>query len=163
MDCDALELRAWIRLADERGLIATIDDFAALPKGVPTRIVPLEYSKFLLHEYPNKHPVPVQGARYTPADFFTPLLDTFTRTKRMANARLVFHDGNGGIARGLKPQVVGRLVFADGEICEQASIHSTRANRQAESGSGDGYSRYILWARLAGSDMPRVYNGPGYG
>jgi hypothetical protein len=157
----ALELCAWIALADERGLIATIDDFATLPRGLPVLIVPLECSKFLLHEYPGRYPKLAPATVHTPTDFFKPLRETFVRSGDLTDVTLRYHS-QGGIATRTKPQVTGRWTFADGKVCEAASIYSTRDNRQAEAGSGDGYTRFILWSRLEGADMPPMYNGPGY-
>jgi hypothetical protein len=155
-----LELRTWIELAHASGLVATIDDFAALPVNQPVVVIPLEHSKFLLHEYPDLYPSPVRNVPYEPATFFEPLRNTFTRSSDLLEVFLHYRDERGCVVRGKKPQVLGRLVFADGLACGSASIHSTREDRQAESGSGDGYARYIIWSRLADAKMPPVYNSP---
>jgi hypothetical protein len=161
-DADApLELRAWIELAAARGLIATVDDFAALPLGEDVHIVPLEYSKFLLHEYPERHPKPEAGVAYAPRVFFEPLCNAFARATELKDVRLVYHTP-GGVAEGMRPGLTGRLTMLGGQVCARAGIHSTRDDRHAESGSGDGYSRYVLWRRLADSGMPPVFNGPDY-
>jgi hypothetical protein len=160
-EVEVLELRTWIDAADKRGLIATIDDLAALPLNSPTLIVPLEYSKFLLHEWAERYPEPAQGVTCEPTVFFKPLCNTFTRLEDLSEASIPHHKGD-RVSIDMLPRLAGRLVFADGEVCERAGFRSTRNNRQAESGSGDGYSRWILWSRLEAAGMPSVYNGPDY-
>jgi hypothetical protein len=114
-----LELCNWIMLAERQGLLATIDEIGALPIGVAVKLVPPEYCKFLLHEYPDKHPTPPANVIVTCTKFFTSLCNSFTRLAGMTSAVKVYHSDD-GIKEGPLPNIVGQLVFADGAICERA-------------------------------------------
>jgi hypothetical protein len=153
----ALDINAWIRLADERGLIATIDDFAALPENVPVRLAPLEYSRFRLGDRAPIHPEPAPGCQLPPDEFFAPLSWMFRRTADMCLKPLWFHTPDGP-QESMKPMVVGDLVFDDGNLCNDAGIVAVGDNREASSGSGDGYSRYVMWPRLESAGMPLVFH-----
>lgn len=144
-----LELADWIRRADERGLIASIYDIAG--GGDPQSVVPLEWSQYcILDEDSAESSVLLENNPYPPAVFFGMFRVVLSDIGPLETRCLI---------RGCDREFPCVKVLYEGPRARPfpAGIRSTRDDRQAESGSGDGYTRYISWPCLEAAGMPPVY------
>jgi hypothetical protein len=159
-----MELAEWIQMADKKGLIATIDDFAALPKGKPIPVTSLDDCSFWLTEYPAKYPELLPNnncsgqsvTTYDPSFFFSPFRFEFTRTSGIETHVAPCYVNGEPIMQATPQLKSTHSVDRWTKKLYKMGIYSITANRQAASGSGDGWTRYILWSRLEASDMPSV-------
>jgi hypothetical protein len=156
MQMQALDITAWIRLADERGLVATIDEIANRPLKEPVKLVPLEFSRMLLRKRPHWYPDLDINVVYAPHIFFRPFCKQFVPTSRVDERQCPWDK-----ERPLL-QLIGMFVDNDGLVYTYETLHSSRKDRQAESEQphylfDDTYTRYILWSHLEEGRMPLVY------
>lgn len=154
----ALELRDWIAEAEERGLIATIDEIANIQLGHTVSLVPLEYTKFLLLQYPQRFAANLSdGTVHNPHNFFHQVYDLFIRTGPLST--LTVH------GRPNVPSVAGSYYDHNGHDNFHQPRHLIACDdvtRYAESGgSGDGFTRYMFLGSIP-AGMPQVFNDPGH-
>jgi len=159
---EPLGIERWINEASDRGLIVTLDGLASLPLGVMYWIVPLELSRFLLYQYPHRFPVPARGSVLAPPEFFAPLRMEFRRTSDIFREPQWALPSSAPLrsADSAPPCLTASIRHPDvayhQDQNEGGHFYTARRDRHAHSGSGDGWTRYIMWSVLAAAGMPPV-------
>lgn len=152
-EAKALELRDWIQRAAERKLIVTYAQAHEWKVNVTKKLVPLEYTRFILAEYPQSMPV-APGVEYDPRVFFQTMTRGFAPDGTFSSVTA----GNFETMTTREvPALCGVLTGAEftGPI-ESALIEADDGS--ACYGSGDGWTRYMEVDKL--SEMPKIYWQP---
>jgi hypothetical protein len=148
----ALSFKEWVALAEERKLLVTFTQVNEWKVGEAKKVVPVEYTRFMLIEYPDKIPV-APGVAYSAETFFLSRVRSVARdgkahmettvddweletTKEVLSIGVVLTGSDFG-ARAIES---GLIEAKDGSACN---------------GSGDGWTRYIEYEKL--SQMPPIY------
>ena len=147
----ALELYDWIARAESLGLLATIDELAALPLGEPVPMIAPEYTHFCLQMDPECVPGFDPRLARPPTEFFAALRGTFTR-------RGEFVDGSPGDPKAAYPCLRAERDLLGEEF--EMGVYACPPSRLAESGSGDGGTHYMLWGAVELGGLPDVYVNP---
>ncbi len=150
----ALELRQWIALAEKRGLTLTADAARKHPIGTKFDVTPLEYTKFVYHEYPKR--TIKKGRVYAPETFFKPMRHAL---ERLSDPKVEQVERITG--KHKEPTVEFRFYSHNTkDKAYEGSLSVEKGYPSLTGGSGDGFTSYMAWNKLA--KMPHVYNGPNY-
>jgi hypothetical protein len=141
----ALELEEWIAEVEARGLIATIDDIAALPQDAPRLFVPIDFGRFIAHVGEEE----VAAQHFT--EFFAEHFCLFKRTGTLTARVELDQSGDAVVLAMVRGEWRHGSMGAEVNACMTAEVPSTR---HAFTGSGDGSTRYVLLRRLLEADVP---------
>lgn len=136
----AYEFDDWIKVAESKDLILKESDFLKLEKDVEYYVVELDYIRFLYIEYGKKYRI-IKNKIYKPEELYKHHKDTIIRT------------GSEEIQQDVLVYEVIHKPYHNKPY--EAGLYAASPHGWLASGSGDGYSRWMLWENL--KLMPNVY------
>jgi len=166
-----MEFNQWIQYAEDNNLLLTEQTFKKLKRGVPYDVVEIDYLRFLAIEYGDRYNIKFNEI-YDPIDLYSRIKETIVPNGRyfMRKSPVLgkdccqVHDENVKYFEVvLVPSSFEKSLAENNKRGSKGGysppyemgLYKTRDSRWLASGSGDGYSRYILWENL--KKMPKVY------
>jgi hypothetical protein len=159
----ALEYSDWMKYAKDNNLFFGPKDYADLEPGKKYYAVQIDYIRFLSIEYPDRHNIKIDKI-YDPVDFFNKFKSGLTATGNITKKRkpVIRQRGKNKCCAALEENVASYEVIVDpyydksfGNDKEFKMDLSHVESNWLSSGSGDGYSRWMLWNNVA--IMPKFY------
>lgn len=136
-----LEFDEWIKLAEAKNLLLRPEDYYNLTINTEYTLVEADYMKFLFLEYADQYNI-LANTTYSPEYVYGQI-----SRKMIPNGIITSHNS---------------FVHENGSVIEKPvnyygfnTMSLYCVGEWLASGSGDGYSRWILWENL--KEMPNIY------
>ncbi len=150
-----MEFDQWIKYAEDNNLLITEEEFLKLCKAKPYKVVQIDYVRFLAIEYGNQYDIKLDRT-YDPMILYHRFIDDFipTNVDDLTKSPVL---KNCCEAKLEKVQFYGAILvpFNSNDYYEIGLYKTNEGQSWLSSGSGDGYTRWMLLSNL--SKMPNVY------
>lgn len=138
-----MEFSKWIKYAENNNLILNVNQYKKLVVGQQYDMVEIDYIKFLYFEYPERYNLEANKV-YNPTQLYNSI-----KRKKVSTGKITTE-------KSFVWKKCCKVVEDDVNYYgfEDFNLYESDKGRLA-SGSGDGFSRWILWENL--ENMPDVY------
>lgn len=151
----ALEFDEWIQYAEKNNLLITDKDLKKLQIARPYKVIQVDYIRFLAIEYGDQYNIELNRI-YDPIALYQRFTELLIPTGEWSMTQAPVIQKNCCLAKWESVENYGAILLpSNSNKSYEIGLHKIKTDPWIMSGSGDGYSRWMLWSNL--SKMPQVY------
>jgi hypothetical protein len=153
-----MEFDEWVKHLEQNNLLFTEEEFRSLEPGKSYCFVEVDYLRFLAVEYANNYDIEFDTIK-KPSEFYKRIKRHLVFNGEIKKQKSYYHGENSEVVHGYL-NFYDAIMTDSGDTLE-IGIYRGDNDPFLQSGSGDGYSRWISWDKLDQTPsfyIPITYN-----